>query len=557
LDVLVFRGRTDPYISIDPGAASLNAARLVRKELRPALQTAVYRAKKGQEAVKEIVRLNQGDEARTVSIQVKSLKLPKHEESFFFVLFEETAKSLPSSQKNSPTTYKVEPDSTKDQQIKDLSEDLDSTKQTLQTVIEQQEATNEELRSAMEEVQSSNEELMSTNEELETSKEELQSANEELTTLNDELKNHNQNMSLLNDDLTNLMGNVDTAVVIVDNDFKIRRFTNSAEQLLRLMPSDLDHPITAIRLGIPVDNLEKLLTKVTVNPETVREEIQNEKGRWYQMRIRPYLTQDKKISGAVISFSDVTEIKKLEDEKKSYTENLEFQVKEQADKIVQSESLATIGKTAGMVGHDIRNPLQSIVSELYLANRELENLPNEQTKENLKESLKEIEERLFYINKIVSDLQDYSRNANPQIEKVDMEKAIQDIFVSDLIPIEIEASYSVEEDFPKLNLDLSYLKRILTNLISNAVQAMPNGGKLTVDISRKNGKASITVSDTGQGMNDEVKAKIFTPLFTTKSKGQGFGSAVIKKLTEAMEGTVTFESEKGNGARFTLEFPLP
>jgi signal transduction histidine kinase len=85
---------------------------------------------------------------------------------------------------------------------------------------------------------------------------------------------------------------------------------------------------------------------------------------------------------------------------------------------------------------------------------------------------------------------------------------------------------------------------------------MPNGGKLTVVVSCQNGKALITVSDTGEGMSEEVKAKVFTPLFTTKPKGQGFGSAVVKKLTEAMGGTVTFESEKGNGARFTLEFPL-
>jgi signal transduction histidine kinase len=88
------------------------------------------------------------------------------------------------------------------------------------------------------------------------------------------------------------------------------------------------------------------------------------------------------------------------------------------------------------------------------------------------------------------------------------------------------------------------------------VQAMPKGGKLAIKAFRQNGKALVTVADTGEGMSDGVKSKIFTPLFTTKSRGQGFGLAVVKKLTEAMGGTITFESEEGSGTKFTLEFPL-
>jgi two-component system CheB/CheR fusion protein len=556
LDVLVFRGKVDPYISIDPGAASLNASKIVRRELRPGLQTAVYRAKKSKKDVKETVRLEQGKQTKTVNIQVKLLRTSKHEEPFFLVLFEETTKVTPSRQKTGSTTKKVEAESIKDQQIKELSEDLEATKQTLQTVIEQQEATNEELRSAMEEVQSSNEELMSANEELETAKEELQSTNEELTTLNDELKNRNQTLSLLNDDLANLMNNVDTAVVIVDNNHKIRRFTSSAQELLRLMPSDVDHPITDIRLGIPIEDFEKLLSKVT-DLETVRQEMQTGKGRWYQMRIRPYLTQEKKIGGAVLSFADVTEIKKLENEKKFYTNNLEQQVQDQAGKLIASENLATIGKTAGMVGHDIRNPLQAIVNEIYLAKGELDDMPDSQAKKTLKESLNAIEESMFYINKIVGDLQDYAKPMTPQLEKVDAEKTVQEILASIPLPKEVQVSVLIEKGFPKLTVDASYLKRILSNLILNSIQAMPKGGKLTISGARQNGKASISIADTGEGIIEEVKNKIFMPLFTTKSKGQGFGLVVVERLTEALGGTVTFESEKGNGAKFTLEFPMP
>ena len=355
-DILAIRGQVNPYVSIEPGTPSFNVAKLVRKDLRPTVQTALYRAKKVGKDVKEIVRLEHDGGQKTVSLHVKPIKLSNYEEPFFLILFEEKEKAAVEVQTTKPTSPRDRLVKAKDQQIKELSEDLESTKQTLQTVIEQQEAINEELRSANEEIQSSNEELMSTNEELETSKEELQSANEELTTLNDELKQRNEMLKELNEDLANLMNNVDTAVVIVDRDFKIKRFTASAQELLRLTPEDVGHSILGIRLGIPVEDLEKPLSTVIAKNEVVRAEINAGKDRWYQMRIRPFITEEKKIGGAVLSFADISEIK-----------TLARQVKEQADKLAQSEILATVGKTAGMVGHDIRNPLQAITSDVYLA----------------------------------------------------------------------------------------------------------------------------------------------------------------------------------------------
>ena len=115
----------------------------------------------------------------------------------------------------------------------------------------------------------------------------------------------------------------------------------------------------------------------------------------------------------------------------------------------------------------------------------------------------------------------------------------------------------MQKDFPTLILDESYLKRIMTNLIFNAVQAMPTDGKLTIAAFCQNNRAVINVEDNGVGIPEELKSKIFKPLFTTKAKGQGFGLAVVKKLTEAMHGTVTFESENAKGTKFILSFPIP
>lgn len=555
-DILVFRGQVNPFISIEPGTPSFSVSKIIRKDLRPTIQTAIYRAKKSKKDIQETVRFEYENDYRTVNIHVKYLKLSKEEEPYFLIFLDEQVKSKLEEQEKKKQNEGVS-DRTKDQQqIKELSEDLETTKQTLQTVIEQQEATNEELRSANEEVQSSNEELMSTNEELETSKEELQSTNEELNTLNDELKNRNQNLSHLNDDLNNLMNNVDTAVIIVDNEFKIKRFTASAQELLRLTPSDINHPITELRLGIPVDDLHEPLSMVISKLTVVRQEINTGRGQWFQMRIRPYITEDKKIGGAVISLANITEMKKWENQKKIYSDNLETQVKEQTAQVLRSENLAAIGKTAAMVGHDIRNPLQSMIGELYLMTSEVTSLSDGAEKRNLQESILSLNQNLAYINKIVADLQDFAKTPTIAIEEVKIDKVFQDVLSSAALPKEVVASILVDKDFPKLKLDSAALKRILANLVSNAVQAMPSGGKILVSAFYQQNKTLITVEDTGEGIPEEVKGKIFAPMFTTKAKGQGFGLAVVKKITEAMGGTVTFESEKGKGTKFILTFPI-
>jgi two-component system, chemotaxis family, CheB/CheR fusion protein len=554
LDVIVFRGEVDPYISIDSGVASLKATRIVRKDMRPTLQTGLYKAKKTKKEVEETVR-TEDNQPKIIKIKIKPVKLPNHEEEFYLVIFEKIHKTrlIP---KKAETYLSKETESAKDEQIKELSEELESTKHTLQMVVEQQEATNEELRSSLEEAQSSNEELMSTNEELETTKEELQSANEELATLNDELKDRNQKLTELNNDFANLMDNVDTAVVLIDNDFKIRRFTDSAQELLKLLPTDMNHPITDIRLGIPIDDLEKLLNKTINGLETFRQEIETQKGRWYQMRIRPYLTEEKKVGGAVLSLANVTEIKKLEEENKCYTNDLKQKVEDQTSQLIEAEKMATIGKTAGMVGHDIRNPLQAIEGEVYIAKQEINAMPDTEEKDRMLQSLKIIQDRLYYINKIIMDLQDFSRKLEPNLEKVDLSKVVKEALSEIMVPETVKVTVSIEPDCPELTLDISYIQRILTNLLTNSIQAMPKGGNLKITASCQDNKVLISVNDTGEGMPEETKEKIFTPLFTTKSQGQGFGLAVVKRLTEAMGGTISFESEVNKGSTFTVEFPL-
>ena len=164
-----------------------------------------------------------------------------------------------------------------------------------------------------------------------------------------------------------------------------------------------------------------------------------------------------------------------------------------------------------------------------------------------------MQEQVDYVNKIISDLQDYARPLKPELVRVNLHNAIPRVLSTVSVPSNIEVVQECERRL-RVKADLTFLNRILVNLITNAVQAMPNGGSLTVKAFRENSHVYVTVSDTGVGIPDELKPKLFQPLMTTKSRGQGFGLAVVKRLVEAQEATVSFESKVGEGTQFKIVF---
>jgi len=224
-------------------------------------------------------------------------------------------------------------------------------------------------------------------------------------------------------------------------------------------------------------------------------------------------------------------------------------------KLKDQERLAAIGQTAGMVGHDLRNPLQAISGEVYLAKKEIQLLPESQLKTNMQESVDAIEEQITYMEKIVSDLQAFVRPVQVQKQVFNVKQFIVERLAETHVPSNVKTEIQVEEDLA-LNADPQLMKRVLINLITNSIQAMPKGGELNIRAQINDAaKVKILVEDTGIGIPEEVKPKLFAPLFTTKSKGQGFGLAVCKRVIEAQGGTITFESEVGKGAKFTIELP--
>ena len=182
-------------------------------------------------------------------------------------------------------------------------------------------------------------------------------------------------------------------------------------------------------------------------------------------------------------------------------------------------------------------------------------LPEGEMKKSLQESVKSIEDNLMYIAKIIEDLQDYARVMKPIKEIVNFEKVISEVMLIVPIPDNLQVVIDLEEGLPEFTSDFSMLKRVLSNLVHNAVQAMPNGGKLTVHAFRSDNHVLFSVEDTGEGIPEEIKSKLFQPMVTTKAKGQGLGLAVVKRLVEALNGEITFESQVGKGTKFMVQLP--
>ena len=284
--------------------------------------------------------------------------------------------------------------------------------------------------------------------------------------------------------------------------------------------------------------------------------------KWVRERAELEFDKDGTLQGGFGTTQEITDFvemrQKLEITRRQleeYATRMEDLAEERAGKLKDAEHLATIGATAGMVGHDIRNPLQAILGDLYLLGSDLTSMPEGDEKEDMKESLASIKKSVDYIDKIVQDLQDYARPIKPIAQKTDFEELCNEVLFKGDLPENIEATYWVDEKAKEITADPEILKRVLSNLVNNAVQAMPEGGKLEVRTYRDASEVVITVQDSGVGIAEEVKPKLFMPLFTTKSKGQGFGLAVVKRMTEALGGTVSFSSEEGKGTSFMVRIP--
>ena len=310
LELLQTRGRASKYLELPSGKATLSFLKMIKPGLLFEIQNAISEAKASGTAVrKENLQLESGGAFSTVTLEVIPFQAPPHTSHNLLIVFEDGTERA--AQVDSLQSFAQGVTDSKDKLIAQLKHELNATKGYQQSIIEALEASNEELQSANEEIQSGNEELQSTNEELQTSKEELESANEELNTVNEEMQHRNYQLAQANNDLLNLFTSVNIAIIMLNTDLTIRRYTPNAEELLGLTSTDLGRPLLRVNLNVKVPQFEHVMLEVMRDSKPQQREFKHNR-RWYRMRATPYLTSKQNVEGVVAAFFDITDIRSLE-----------------------------------------------------------------------------------------------------------------------------------------------------------------------------------------------------------------------------------------------------
>ena len=335
LQALQFRGDTSRYLKPPTGQASLNILKMAREGLMLPLRAAINKAKKQNKAVHiENVRVNQNGQTHTVNLEIVPLKNVK--ERCYLIFFEEAQRAEVRNKRSGVSGQEPPQPAGREEaersrvaplrhRIAGLEEELNETRDYVQALQEQHEAANEELQSSNEEVTSANEELQSTNEELETSKEELESVNEEITTVNEEMIKRNAELNRLNSDLVNLQASTHLIILLLGRDLTIRRFSTQAENKFNLMAADVGRSISSVRHNLDVPDLERFIAKVVDTGSEREREVRDKEGHWYSLRVRPYLSLDNKLDGAVLVLVNIDALKQTErtiTEARDYAESI-------------------------------------------------------------------------------------------------------------------------------------------------------------------------------------------------------------------------------------------
>jgi two-component system CheB/CheR fusion protein len=340
LQIVQFRGPTGAYLQPpSTGKARFDVLKMAREGLMLPLRAAINKARKENKPTrKEKVRVQQNGKSRTVNLEV--IPLRNLRDRCFLILFEDAEKGAWSSSEEARPrgeSRTTPPVSKKEETRRDnaLETELAETRDYFQSIQEQHEVANEELQASNEEVQSANEELQSMNEELETSKEELESANEELITVNEEMAKQNTELNCLNADVSNLQTSTKLPIVLLGRDLIIRRFSASAEKIFNFLSADVGRLLSGVRHNLVIPKvesaipgspraandsklrhedsspypIENLIREVIDTVREQEQDVRDRDGRWYSLRVRPYMTVDNKVDGAVLVLIDITERK--------------------------------------------------------------------------------------------------------------------------------------------------------------------------------------------------------------------------------------------------------
>jgi chemotaxis methyl-accepting protein methylase len=303
-DIFYISGRTGKYLEPAAGKANWNLFAMAREGLRYELSAAFPKALKQKDSVVlHALKVGTNGGTQCVNVSVQRLDEPGPLHGLVMIVFTDVA---------APATEHASKAPAETARLTASELELQQVRAEARVTHEEMQTSQEEIRSANEELQSTNEELQSTNEELTTSKEEMQSLNEELQTVNAELQAKVHELSCSSNDMKNLLDSTDIATLFLDRQLNVRRFTQQATKIIKLIPGDVGRPITDLVSDLDDPTLAADAREVLRTLMAKEKPVSAPDGRWFTVRIMPYRTMDDRIDGVVITFADITVAKTLE-----------------------------------------------------------------------------------------------------------------------------------------------------------------------------------------------------------------------------------------------------
>jgi two-component system, chemotaxis family, CheB/CheR fusion protein len=472
-------------------------------------------------------------------LRANSFQIESRDDKMMILFFEDAAeqKEAPSNEVVDEDLIQIHRYSEKDikQHIQDLDQELVHAKELLESANNKLEVYNEELETSNEELGMANEEFIVANEELQSTNEELQSGNEELMAVNHEYQFKIQELTDSNNDMSNFFNSTNIATIFLDAKMNIRKFTPAFSKEINLVDTDIGRSIGEIKHNLQYDQLMADAMKVLLTGVSVKKEIRNSNGKWFDIKILPYLAIEALYQGVVVTLNDITELKHAR-----MSEDFAEQ-KNKLELLHTSEMLSVVGLLAAGIALEIRNPLTTLkeFTKMIAPSTEKTNY------------IEIMASELVQIEAITDELLILARPQKQQFEPNDVVLILQEV-ISMLEPqaavFNVEMITKFADLVPFVNCVSNQLKIVFSSIIRNAIEAMPTGGDLLIKVKVGDEESVIiSFSDNGPGIPEDKLAKLGDTFYTTKQDGIGLGLMVSHKIIESQQGTISVTSTLGKG----------